>query len=592
VPSILPLAKQAIPVCVVLLAVRTGLTQEAANTECRLFESANQFLTAKDYSAAADAFENYLGAQPRSQAAPEAAFKLAATYVLLHRPADASKAYERLCQDYLDSWWAQLYLQTMCEEEQLLELANNKRFAAQRADDPGVAEDAIGLFAIYQARFADKAAASKKKEILYKLSECHRLAGDDTSYQAGMHLLAAGGVDDDWAKLAAFRLGDADKFQLGMDDLIDLECGDECYAAFLHLADSYQDQLDADEAVKCTYYRAHCLEKLEETKEALALYRQIIQDHADSPWASESAFWLAEHAFSEGRFRTARTAYRRLARQYPDSPRAVYARHCARWIQSNDKSTRELEEMLRSLFSRISDLKGNMAFTIKGAAQAAEKAVQLRVAIQSPDKFLIRFAYGKAGILLVNNSTGGWFSCYTGKPVVYHSKQTAHFSVPHGQLDYDPATDKGKMLWGWSVATEGQDDQPLFKVAHEYAGHLARLARTGCHFVARKRPDGRMCLHFEQTGWRLDDRSSFDVLVGPDHVVRSAKLVSAGKAGKTATLSLSRIDLGDTLPEAEFAVTLPDGAEVREVDEINPFEVLAQVMKVCGSIYDEARNGK
>ena len=124
------------------------------------------------------------------------------------------------------------------------------------------------------------------------------------------------------AQAARLSLAGPSAFPAMADELVRLQAGDgEQNLAFLDLADKALPRLKGDDLIKFLAYQARGL-PAERKEQRRDLHRRIVKEFPASPWAAESAFWLAEAHFADKEFDQARAGYLELATRYPQSPRA------------------------------------------------------------------------------------------------------------------------------------------------------------------------------------------------------------------------------------------------------------------------------
>jgi TolA-binding protein len=277
---------------------------EASDRET--YELATGLLNSRAYGLAAEQLGKLLDKAPQSTLAAEAAYKRAVALLLGGRPEEAKKAFVALAERYYGSPWADLVLQTHCEEAALFALAEKKRAEGQQSGSEADLAAAVKIYTIYSSRFptGEKSPA----ELCYKVGLCARRLGRDddthTILTRGQQLDREGA----WGKLCALRLQGAAAFPGRMDELIGLaDTAGENAALFLDLAQECDAALTGKDRVKCLYYQARC-HAGKNNDRAVALWRRICKEHPQSRSAADATFYLAEYAFLHKRFDEARAA--------------------------------------------------------------------------------------------------------------------------------------------------------------------------------------------------------------------------------------------------------------------------------------------
>jgi TolA-binding protein len=554
--------------------------------EAHLLESANGLFDHGPYGAAANTLETFLREFPKSAHAPEAAYKLASTYLLQNKKDQAQKAYQSLVADHPDSPWAKLAVTAHYDADALLKLAND---SLAKAREPGRQEEAataLEFFKLYLDRFA--AEKKNKDEIVYKMALCLHAVGDEDNARAALEQVRTHDKEGDWGKLAALRLEKSDKpFKDLMDDLMDMGAGDEPSFLFLERAENQFLSLDAGDRARCLFYKALCLEKVGKSPEALALCRTIPRDYPSSPFAAESALLLADKDFTDQKWDQAQAAYREVAKQYPHSPWGEMARRWADWMDEQDASWKEVEQVIGKLVPAVRDMNAGLSFTLRRIPQTDQKAVEIHLAYQEPHTNL-KLAYGSAGFLLACNREGTWFRLLD-QNFILHSKEPMELPAVTGGITVDP--DTGDLKFNAGILSDRDQAGQPFSLPDSLPSAAVAHGKGYLHLHREVRKDGqekqRVVFHFEYMVRRNDHPDTLDVVVRPDQTVREINWCSYDHDGKEMKWSLTDLALGKPLANRALAVSVPAGVQVREVKTINLMDILPQVCSSVGTLAQE-----
>jgi tetratricopeptide (TPR) repeat protein len=590
-------ARLALPV-VLTLPLLLGAQQPAApealkdvSLEASAFELADQLWRNASYEVAGEYLEKFLTELPKSGLAPEARYRLAAAYLLLGKSAEAKAAFEKLVQDHFASPWAQLALTAHYDEEGLIKLVDAKRKQAREAHQPEEAQAGLKLLDLHARRFPQ--GGKSKEELAYRRGDCCRLAGDEVGFASAMKQVVDLDKDGDWGKLATVRLAGLAAFPAKMDELVRLSVGDaEQNRVFLDLAEQALPTLKGEALIKCLSYQARCLPE-ERKEQRRALHRRIRKEFPTSPWAAESAFWLAEAAFADKEFEQAKAGYLDLAARYPHSPRAAQARRWAGWIDEREATGRELEQLVKGLLARLSAPTGGFAFRFRGEDAGHHKSLAARFAYQSAtnDTF-ISLRLGELSVLLANNKDGFWYQP-AGRAELVKGPPT---KLPRPTVVAQPDLANRHLSFGFGI--NGDDQAPPaspFQVHPDLAPALvAGLQGLGHVHVekgkeADKKAGAVVRLELAASSWDATEPTAVEVVVSSGGGLAEVRGSWCNAGGRKLTATVSDIVLGETLPAEVFAVKVPAGITVRPVQMFNVLEVWADAMRLLAVVGQEVK---
>jgi TolA-binding protein len=550
--------------------------------ERETYDLATGLLNSGAYGLAAEQFDKLLAKAPQSTLAPEAAYKRGVALLLAGRAEEAKKAFLSLAERYYGSPWAELVLQTHCEDAALFALAEKKRAQGQESGSEADLAAVVKLYTLYSSRFprGEKSPA----ELCYKVGLCTRRLGRDddtrTVLTRGQQLDREGA----WGKMCALRLRGAAAFPGRMDELIDLaDTGGENAALFLDLAQECDATLTGEDRVKCLYYQARC-HAGKSNDSAVALWRRIRKEHPQSRWAADATFYLAEYAFLHKRFDEARAAYRAFAAQYPDSPRAAVARRWAGWLGRADATCQELEQVAGAVIRRLNEGKGGLAFTVTDD----RKQFEGRVAVQGDDRFYLKIRYGAAGMLLARNKDGDWYHSLQEPFLTRAPAGKGNFTVPRFSAGMDPLSNTFNFSFGGPPRDEGKE-QPRCAIDPRVVAPLVAALRSWAHVgrQVRKGPDGRRQVVYllQVADWSAEP-CTLEVVTDAAQMPRELRMLGRDRQ-KDHSLAITEIAIGEPLPEAAFTVAVPPNARVREAADLAGLEILASMFRMVGGVVDE-----
>lgn len=550
-----------------------------------------------DFDPSAGALKDFLHDYPKSSLAPEAAFRLAAVYLLQGKCADAAQAQDRLVRDYYASPWTGLILGTQFDDKRLLALANEWRAKGRAENSNDDTAKAIRVYQLCLARCGEKGkqggqaqneAKEAAKEVLYKLGDCLRRLGQPAPFQAAMQQVQALDGTGQWGTLAAIRLGDAHTVQDRMDDLLNLHVADNEEAhAFLALADEHAAALDEAARVKCLYYRARCHNGLGQIDKTLALCQEVIAKHPQSPWAAEAAMYVAEHHFSKGDVAKAKGLYLDVAQKYPKSPRAAQAGAWADWLGDADKHWKDFEGLLAATALKASAGNGAFALRVRREGEGS-KPFEGRLAFQDPQHYLLSLAVGPTEFLVARDKDACWYRL-SDRPEVVRTKHGADLPIP--QL---VAADDGKLNFNWGFGSQALPQAgPPIQVSPKAVASLVGQWRQTAHLTKQPQPGtaGGVVYRLQQPSWAHPHLTDLEVEVEAGGKVQAVRLTTYTDKAEKSVWTVSDISLGGPLPGQTFSPGVQAGVTVREVEEMNPMEVFTGVMRLLGVLMGQPPNG-
>lgn len=549
--------------------------QEAAR---RAYEEAASTLQKQAYETAGAQLDAFLQNHFDSADAPEAGYKLAICYLLQDKPDDAKRIFDRIVQDYFQSAWAQVILRAHYDEEALFKFAGAKRTEKSAR----LATDAVTAFTLYQRRTKDK---KNQQELIYRMGDCFDVLGETQKHDEAMQAVQKHDKDGVWGKLAAIRLGGPEVFRKHMDELINLDASKQQFLLFLQLADRYVAALSGEERVKCEFYKA-CSHDADRDKRA-AVLRGIVRDHPTSPWAAEAAFWLAEAEFSERRHAEARQAYLNFVKTYPKSPRVSQAQRWGEWLGSLDETSSELQKILDDTFARVSAGKGGLAIALRHQTESKKDRLLVRLAYQG-DNLLVDIRVGEEVLLFANNAQGTWYHGSANNAVL---RVPQRMKVPGlaTKLDGDPERRNLSFL----SRVCGENEQSTIQISPRATEAMMSYLQVTLHFHKEIVQDqrGQSCtrFRFESPVWNSQALHTIEVWVNDAGRICRGQVLWPGEESKESQLLLDDIAIGDPLPDSAFAVQVPAGLPVREVEEINPFDVLTQGMRMLSMLWNRVQ---
>lgn len=518
--------------------------------------------------------EDFVRRYPKSGRAAQAAYQSGCAYLLMQKTNEANEAFKRLASNHFDSPWALLALQLHMDAATLLGLADDLRSQGKTKRAPALTERAAGLYVLFGQRFAND--NRTKGEVVYKWADCARRLGKEAEAATAIQNLTRADQGD-WSKLAAFRLGARDKFQAQMSDLLDLATNGEERALFLELADRFQQELPKDARLQCQYLRGHCVEGAER----LTLFRGLCQDQFDSPWAGEAAFFLAEHAFEKGKYAEAQEVYRALAARHANGPRAKRLTAWATWIDQHAEDQKELQRLVVECLNKFDGKKGGVGVTLNIEADTLPFPIDARIAY-CDRQVLLRASLGDVG-----------FACGLQRPNVTWYRFLNQATMQRVEKSALPILTfkvnefpKGSVNFQWALAMN-QDPAAVCDIEIDPAvgAIVAAKLTQGKHFHRQPKPDGSVDFIFEWPHRNPNVEQTLTVQFSKQGSLHQMNYQSSNGAGKKFLVVAKDLVFGEPIPREQFAMPNQPGIEVRHLQQVNPWEIFAQMMNLFGPTY-------
>jgi TolA-binding protein len=531
---------------------------------CALFDNGS-------FESAGKRLEEYLRKHPRSEHAAEAAFKLAGTFLLAGKQEEAKAAYHKLVADYFGSTWAKLALVLHFDAKQFLEVVDETYQIARKARK---APQLLSVFQTYQIFLTRFPEGDERKEAIFKSADCAYLVGEMDTYRDAMKALLELDKEGTWGTLTRFRMGDAECFRTGMKELIEVNEGAATNAVFLELAERYFESLPSEDKVKCRFYQARCFD---DKKTQRGLYEEILKKHPKSIWAPESLFWLAELDYSEKKWSQAKARYLELAARYGGSPRAALAKRWVAWIDTMADSSAELTKIGNVLARRLSEWQGGVGFSFRKETSSKAVPWEVRVAYQADD-LLVRACLGQSTLLLAQNKKGIWYQRKTGE-IQKLKEAILSGAAPKITCSFDPKADKASCFF-W-LDTDAA--RPVIDISPKIVPYTVDLIQRSSHVAKEKRGD-HVVFVFESPRWNPKETLTLEVEFDRAGMIRQARCCWPEEDGTLSWITLTDIKIGEILPQEAFDVAIPPDTSVRDVDQVNQFEVFGHAMNMLGAI--------
>lgn len=548
--------------------------QAPASEEEGAWNETQDWFNKKEWVLAVVQAEDFARRYPQSARAPQAIYQAACGYLMLQKPAEGNDAFRRLATNHFDSPWAQWAMQLNLDANTLLQLADEFRNQGRPQRLQAPTARAAAVYGLFGQRFANDNRA--KGEVVYKWADCAQRLGNEQAATAAFQQLTKADQAD-WSKLAAFRLAGRQKFQDEMNDLLDLAANGEEKTLFLDLADRYQKELTKEAQSQCAYLRGHCVEGAER----IAIFQKICNDQPGSPWAAEAAFFLAEHAFEQGKRTEAQAVYRALAARHSDSPRAQRLAAWGTWIDHHEADDNEIQRLFVDCLKRFDARKGGVAVTLKLEADTLPFPIDARLAYFDR-QVLIRAALGDLGFACgLQRPNLVWYR-FLNQPAIQRVEKSAlpvlTFKVkefPKDSINFQAGV----------VMSEDPAAVSDIEIEPAVGAIVARQLTHGKHLHRRTRPDGGIDFILEwphrnptvvrTLTWQFSDQGK----------LQEISFRGIDSQGKKTTAVLNELAFGDPIAREEFAMPIQPGVEVRNLQQINQLEILAQVMNLFGPTY-------
>jgi len=516
----------------------------------------------------------------QSPRAAQAMYQCGCAYLMLQRRDDAVAAFTKLLQHSFDSSWSQMALQLHLDGPALIQLGDTLRGQARDKRSSALAQQAGRAYVIFAQRFPNDTRV--KGEVVYKLADCAALAGQHKDFDTAMQQLAKADQGD-WSKLAAFRLGNAAKFQKEMTALLDLSPGGgEEQVAFRALADRFQSDLPQDAQLACDYYRGHCAE----TRQRLEIFKNICRDHLATPWAAEAAFFLADHAYEQGKYREAQAVYHALAARFPTEPRAAQAKRFAAWLDRHDDDVQALGRVLTDLLFKTNFRQGGFAAKLRAESDGLPAPILLEFAYQDR-RIKLQAAMGDIGFSagVFNRPDGpsvGWYY-FHGDPTIQRIDNVEKLVAPtfHLQTYVNAVTEE--ITWNFNVNANNPNGQSSIDLDPALGPALAKSLVKKCHLHKEGDPE-HIAFHIESSSRNPTAGTRVAFHFGQANRLQKIVATSKNSSGKQIKVTVDDIRFGATIPDAAFAMPRLAGVEVRRLTEVNSMEVMSRLMGMIGPL--------
>lgn len=544
-------------------------------------------------------FSRYLQLSPTAQDAPEVAYKLAAAFTMMNQKEQAKKVWNDLVHDYYESSWAQMALHLHYDKNGLEKMFDSFLNEARQNKDAARAARAYLLLKVYARRFP-KELNSHQSKWMYKTALCLELA--KTGHQRDslaraitdpktdgphklnlLHMLCK--EKNDWAKLAALRLGDAEDFREGMVELFRMTgVGEENRVLFRTLAEKYRGQLHGEDLARCRLYEAYCLGSTKQQEQA-DIYREIIKNHPQSDVAPEAMLQLSELAYQKADHGTVLQYYDRLTTTYPSSSQAESARKYATWLKQHDECRNVLTTVLDKLIQRVNTCKElSLAFTVEADIRSMSKKLFGRLAFDG-QRISVDARIGEAAFFFAGTDRETVY-LLPGQNTLLRSPTKT--KIPSAMLNIGLNANKDINL-NWNIRTDKQGPSK-FSVDPIVAGIQARkfLTSCHCHITKRKRKDNKseIVLVMERVRPMSSDIETVRAII-VDNNLREVQLTYPQEDKKNLTVKFEDIHLWEEIPNDLFVRPQLPGIRVQDVEEINFFQIYSHVMQLVAELQSE-----
>lgn len=569
-----------------------GQSSDAASA----FAKGSAALNAKRYDEAELAFKQYLWDEPRGELAAEARYKLATTYLLRGRMPEAQEQYQKIVEEAFDSPWSGIVLFSHFEEKPLQDLANARR---QQALHTNKAEDftrALKVYHIYYGRFVQPflnnlqfaaqrpALAQKGFEVLFKAGDCGLRGGETALGRQLLEQVQKEDTQGSYGKLATFRLGGEATFKERLEELSSLALAEkEPFYLFLDLADKYGQSFQGETQAALLHHRGRCLAELKRQDEATASFSQVLKDHGTSRWADESAFYLAELSFQQGKILEARNAYRTLMERFPDSVRTIAARDWITWLDQSESTITTVQAILEPLLPALSRTDGSLTLLLKQADGDGKPRREYRVAVGRENQFLFQLKSASDQVLFANTDNG--FVRQIGAQGLVQRVAKPISLRPRVFFAFDS---DGNCTMNYNVffGDQAKGTWPLLSTSPETPAELARLLAKRLHVGIVACPDDpkqkRLLLQWPQKKGRNLVKCEIDY--DSAYRICSARCRYHDENGKSHEWTMTQLRVGEGIPSNAFDYALPEGVTVKELSDFNLMETLSQCMQILALI--------
>jgi hypothetical protein len=239
------------------------------------------------------------------------------------------------------------------------------------------------------------------------------------------------------------------------------------------------------------------------------------------------------------------------------------------------------------LYDRARTLKGNVAFNLTHRNEDGKVTLRVRCALRDREHYLLGVTFGTTDFLLACNDDGMWYRAPDRNAITRAKKPVA---LPPVRL---VMKQEGNSIFFNTETDPDAADGPLLSIPPTTPVFLAEKFKDVGHVHCERHRDaggraGTVFLRRDPTEWPDESATTSEVELDAHSMIREVRLVHEDK-GKRSVLVLSDIVLGDELPADALKVTVPEGLEVREVEEISEAEIWANVFRLFAGIADSLK---
>jgi hypothetical protein len=281
-----------------------------------------------------------------------------------------------------------------------------------------------------------------------------------------------------------------------------------------------------------------------------------------------------------------------MAERYPQSARAPWAREWAQALDVFDENWTEAEQVLRELLTRARRAERGLGLRWKGELDGPVKSVEGRLAIRDGRLALFSLSAGPDHFTFLDDGKQSWFHG-SQQASVARLKKCPAFPVPNIKLTEDPVTKQACFNWSWQPSPAPGAGRPvLFEISPSFAPFVVRTVRSWQHLrKTRERDAGGRELtvyHLESPSWQSAQPLTVEVVAGPDRGVREIRIAYRKADGRKSVWTISDVVVGEEVPPTALAVAVPKGVDVREADEVNPLQLVSQLLPLAGRLWEAA----
>lgn len=559
-----------------------------ASKESAALDGANASFNIGAVQLAASQYQDFLREYPSSASLAEVRYKMFVISSLKLDIANMQKYSDQLIEQHFDSPWACHILMTHCDANRLLAIANQKRKVVDVSKQKPEWERAVRVLQIFMGRFAND--KQHQPEVIYKMGDCMRRLGRPEAIPVLKQVVAID-AEGDWGKLARFWLEDAGYFQKNMDSLAFMQIADnENHLAYLDLVDLHGKNLTPAERAKCLCLQASCLMSLDRKSAAKALWEKVLKEEAASPYAGESAFWLAELAFQESDFVRAREQFRQFAEQFPKHPRAEQARAFEQGLAELDASWQELGQVLQVMYRHcVGKPEPTMSMQLSLSTGNPVKVLNGRFAYQDVQHMLAQLTWAGGGVVVANNDQGGWFGIYE-RGLFIQAKQKIDVPLPAFTIDRGP---DGKFNFFGNFGANRAPGTPMLTINPQVLTEIVIQAKHRVHLLRRPSKDtaGKVFV-LQNPRFDTPAPTQGELMVDATLMPREFHCVVPSSKHAPSEWKLSEIRLGEPISAEAFTVPVPAGVQVRQTEQLQPAEIYPPLFELASrlmTMYSETR---